>query len=269
MVDVINKKPQLCQLAIESLKRGQYQPRRNFDENALRELADSIRSSGMIQPIVVRRCADKTYEIIAGERRWRAAQMAGLSEVNCLVNDYSDAQAAAVTAIENIQRKNLNPIEEARSLQRLADEFKYHHEEIAAIIGKSRSQVTNVLRLLRLDKRVQQWLILGELSEGHGKILAGLHENEQYPIAEQCITHAWSVRQLEQKIKKIQPQSTATPVQADIVRLERLLSDQLGAKVKIETDLESRSGWLRIQFHNNDTLEGLLEKIGISPETES
>lgn len=264
MVDVLNKKPHLCQLPIESLRRGQYQPRRHFDEKALKELSDSLRSSGMIQPIVVRQRRDQAYEIIAGERRWRAAQMAGFSEVPCLMNTYSDAQAAAVTTIENIQRQNLNPIEEARSLQRLVDEFKYHHEEVAAIIGKSRSQVTNALRLLRLDARVQERLISGELSEGHGKILAGVDSNDQFKLAEQCIEQAWSVRQLEQKIKKIQSQSNAVPARADILRLERLIADQLGAKVKIETGPDARGGWLRIQFHNNDTLEGLLEKIGLN-----
>ncbi len=266
MVDVLNKKFQLCQLPIESLRRGQFQPRRYFDETALRELSDSIRSSGMIQPIVVRQNSDNSYEIIAGERRWRAAQLAGLSVVPCLINNYSDAQAAAVTAIENIQRQNLNPIEEACSLQRLVDEFKYHHDEVAAIIGKSRSQVSNALRLLRLDSRVQQWLISGELSEGHGKILAGLDHNDQYKLAEQCIEQAWSVRQLEQKIKKSQSQPTPAPIRADIIRLERILADQLGAKVKIETDPAARGGWLRIQFHNNDTLEGLLEKFGLNNE---
>jgi ParB family chromosome partitioning protein len=258
------KKPQLCQLPIEQLHRGRYQPRRQFDETALSELADSIRSSGLIQPIVVRQTDENTFEIIAGERRWRAAQRAGLSEISCLINNYSDAQAAAVTAIENIQRKNLNPIEEARSLQRLVEDFSYHHDEVAAIIGKSRSQVTNILRLLRLDERVQQWLIQGILSEGHGKILAGIPNSDQYRLAEQCVNQEWSVRQLEQQIKKLQSSPESAPIKADIQRLERILAEQLGAKVKIETDPASRSGWLRIQFHNNDTLEGLLEKIGLS-----
>lgn len=257
-------KPQLCQLGIEQLRRGRFQPRRDFDETALAELAESIRSSGLIQPIVVRLCGEQQYEIVAGERRWRAAQLAGLDSVPCLINNYTDEQAAAVTTIENIQRKNLNPIEEAQSLQRLVDDFNYLHDEVAAVIGKSRSQVTNTLRLLRLDERVQRWLIEGKLSEGHGKILAGLHHHQQVQLAERCIEQAWSVRQTEQQVKKMQNQPAIAPAhRADIKRLERIISDRLGAKIKVDTDTAAQSGWLSIQFHDNDTLSGLLEKMGI------
>lgn len=263
----MNKKPQLCQLGVDQLQRGRYQPRRDFDESALAELAASIRSSGLIQPIVVRQCTEHQYEIIAGERRWRAAQLAGLTTVPCLINDYSNEQAAAVTAIENLQRKNLNPIEEAESLQRLVDDFKYLHEEVAAVVGKSRSQVTNSLRLLRLEPQVQNWLIDGKLSEGHGKILAGLHKQDQLELAQRAVTQNWSVRYLEQQIKKIQTQPALTAAhQADIKRLERILSDHLGTKTRVETDISAQSGWISIQFYNNDTLAGLLEKIGIHTE---
>lgn len=258
----------MCQLGVDQLKRGRYQPRRDFDENALTELAASIRSSGLIQPIVVRQCGEHQYEIIAGERRWRAAQIAGLTLVPCLINDYSDEQAAAVTTIENLQRKNLNPIEEAESLQRLVNDFNYLHEEVAAVVGKSRSQVTNSLRLLRLDLQVQNWLILGKLSEGHGKILAGLPPAAQLELGQRAIQQSWSVRYLEQQIKKIQTQPALTPAhQADIKRLERMLSDHLGTKACVETDISAQSGWISIQFYNNDTLAGLLEKIGLSLES--
>lgn len=263
------KKPQFCTLAVDQLRHGRFQPRRDFEETALTELAESIRSSGLIQPIVVRQCGERQYEIIAGERRWRAAQLAGLESVPCLINDYSDEQAAAVTTIENIQRKNLNPIEEAQALQRLVDDFNYLHDEIAAAIGKSRSQVTNTLRLLRLDERVQQWLIAGSLSEGHGKILAGLNAREQIALAERCVAQSWSVRQLEGQVKKMQAQPAIAPAhRADIKRLERLISGYLGAKVKVDTDAAAQSGWVSIQFYDNDTLAGLLEKMGVTPEAE-
>ena len=193
--------------------------------------------------------------------------MAGLSIVPCLINDYSDEQAAAVTAIENLQRKNLNPIEEAESLQRLVNDFNYLHEEVAAVIGKSRSQVTNSLRLLRLEPQVQSWLIEGKLSEGHGKILAGLHKSDQLELGQRTINQNWSVRHLEQQIKKIQTQPALTSAnQADIKRLERILSDHLGTRIRVETDISAQSGWINIQFYNNETLAGILEKIGISPD---
>ena len=264
------KKPELRALALDQLCRGRYQPRRDFDPASLAELAESIRSRGLIQPIVVRQCGHQQYEIVAGERRWRAAQLAGLTAAPCLINDYSDEQAAAVTAIENIQRKNLNPIEEAQSLQRLVDEFNYLHDEIAAVIGKSRSHVSNVLRLLRLDERVQRWLIEGKLSEGHGKILAGLTPAEQIAIAQRCIDEAWSVRQTEQHLKKFEAPSAAAPAhRGDINRLERIVSDHLGAKVKLDAHLTAPGGWLRIQFYDNDTLSGLLEKMGVKPDDAS
>lgn len=257
------KKPQFSHVPVEQLRRGRYQPRRDFDESGLAELAASIQSSGLIQPIVVRQCG-AYYEIIAGERRWRAAQRAGLDSVPCLVNDYTDEQAAAVTLIENIQRRNLNPIEEAQSLQRLADDFHYSHEEIAAIVGKSRSQITNMLRLLRLDNQVQRWLIEGKLSEGHGKILAGYGPREQIALGERCIAQGWSVRQAEQQAKKLTEKPDAQEShRADITRLERIIGDQLGAKIKIETETGAKSGWLNIQFSDNDTLSGLLQKIGV------
>ncbi len=263
MADVVNK-AQLIQLNIDQLCPGRFQPRRDFDPVAIAELADSIRSSGLIQPIVVRKLNQHQYEIIAGERRWRAAQQAGLESVPCLLNNYSDEQAAAVTTIENIQRKDLNPIEEAQSLQRLVQEFNYLHEEVAAVIGKSRSHVSNSLRLLRLDLRVQQLLIEGSLSEGHGKILAGLPVSEQIKIAERCLALGWSVRQLEQLTKKMQTQAAITPGHgANIQRLERVTGDRLGTRVKIETEVNNRSGWLSIQFHDNDILAGILEKMGV------
>jgi ParB family transcriptional regulator, chromosome partitioning protein len=266
MADLV-KKPLLCHLPVEQLQRGRFQPRRDFDAAALQELAESIRASGLIQPIVVRACGEMRYEIVAGERRWRAAQLAGLPVVPCLIYSYTDEQTATITAIENIQRKDLNPIEEAQALQRLIDDFDYSHDEAAAAIGKSRSHVSNSLRLLRLDERIQAWLIQGRLSEGHGKILAGLNAREQMALAERCVDQAWSVRQTEQALKKMQVESLASVApRADIKRLERVIADHLGAKVKVDAPVSTQGGWLSIQFHDNDTLAGLLEKIGLKDE---
>ncbi len=156
-------------IPIEQLVRGKYQPRRHFDKKALEELAQSIRTNGLIQPIVVRPIAKQQYEIIAGERRWRAVQLAGMHNIECVIRDLTDTEAIEASTIENLQREDLNPIEEATAFQRLADDFHYTHEEIAATIGKSRARVSNVIRLLKLDTSVQQLLIDGLLNEGHVK----------------------------------------------------------------------------------------------------
>jgi ParB family chromosome partitioning protein len=255
-------KPELRQLPIERLTRGKFQPRREFNEENLRELADSIQSAGLIQPIVVRALNNNYYEIIAGERRWRAAQLASLSEVPCLVNDYTDEQAAAVAIIENISRVDLNPIEEADAYQRLIEEFNYLHEEIAVIVGKSRAKITNSLRLLKLENTVKQLIVAGHLSEGHGKVLAGLSAKQQKEIAQKCLTYGWSVRKVEQEAKKIQENifSTAKEADPDIAKLEQSLSEHIGCRVNI--DFSESHGQLKIDFHNLEILSGLLEKMG-------
>lgn len=256
-------KPQLQQLSIELLVRGKYQPRRHFDPTQLQELADSIKTTGgLLQPIVVRPLKDK-FEIVAGERRWRAAQIAGLTEVSCLVSYYTDEQTLQASIIENVSRANLNPIEEAQAYQRLIDEFDYFHEEVAAAVGKSRTGITNLLRLLKLEKRVQQFIIEGKLSEGHGKILAGLPENLQYPLAEQAIQKKWSVRKIENEAKKLlQPVNNQGPYSdANIQHLERALTDHVGNKVKIDCEAEG-GGYVLIRFNNIDELEGHFDRIG-------
>lgn len=259
------EKSSLKQIPVDQLQRGQYQPRREFDPDTLAELAESIKSAGLIQPLVVRPLRKNLYEIIAGERRWRAAQLAQLDTVPCLVREFTDEQAAAVSTIENIQRQDLNPIEEAHAYLRLAEEFHYLHDEVAAIVGKSRTKVTNSIRLLKLDSRVQQFLIDNQLSAGHGKVIAGLPSDQQYRFAKLCIENAWSVRQIELEAKK--PQFTIeddTPhTDPNIARLERLVSDQFGAPVKLDADASRKGGWLKIRYYDNDTLSGLLDKIGI------
>lgn len=262
-----HSKPQLCNLPIEQLKRGKYQPRRDFEAESLAELAESIKSSGLIQPIVVR-SANNYYEIIAGERRWRAAQLAGLDTVVCLIQDYDDEEAAAVTLIENLQRKDLNPIEEAQSLQRLVDEFGYSHEEVGGVIGKSRTKITNTLRLLRLDDRVQQWLIERKLTEGQGKILAGLPFNQQFDLAQQCLNKGWSVRKLETEVKKENDPATSakTIPNKEITRLERKIAEHLGAQVQFDMDADPKQGWLKIRYFDLETLQGVLDRLGIADD---
>ncbi|PIZ04991.1 MAG: chromosome partitioning protein ParB [Gammaproteobacteria bacterium CG_4_10_14_0_8_um_filter_38_16] len=256
----------LKDLPVEFLSRGYYQPRRAFNEDALRELAESIASQGVIEPIIVREIALNRYEIIAGERRWRASQLAGLATVPCVIRHYTDAQAAEVTLIENIQREDLNPIEEALALSRLIDEFHYTHENLAKALGQSRAKITNTLRLLQLDSRVQQCLIDKTLSEGHGKILAGLPAAQQFVFAKRVIAESWSVRQLENNIQKEKNRSASVdPIDANIRRLEKMTSDHFGAEVILENNT-NRSGWVKLKYQNYEVLAGILEKMGIKCE---
>jgi ParB family transcriptional regulator, chromosome partitioning protein len=258
---------ELKQIPIEHLQRGKYQPRRDFNSVLLQELADSIREQGVIEPIIVRP-VDGRFEIIAGERRWRAAQLIGLNKVSCIVREYSDEQAAEVTLIENIQRENLNPIEEAQALQRLLDEFHYTHEEAAIALGKSRAKITNCLRLLHLDQRVQHLLMEKQLSEGHGKALASIPFSAQYPLAKQCIDNTWSVRRMEQEVKKVKSASQTHNNLDDpnITRLERRVSERFNAAVKVENNVHQKSGWIKVKYYDYDTLTGILEKMGLDQE---
>jgi len=261
-------KPVLQDLPIEQLQRGRYQPRKQFDPGSLKELADSIKSQGLIQPIVVCPLGGNEYEIIAGERRWRAAQIANMSTVPCLVRLLTDEQAAAVTTIENIQRQDLNPIEEAHSYQRLIDEFYYHHDEVAAIVGKSRAYISNALRLLKLDKTVQQCLIDRELSIAHGKIIAGLPAISQAVFAQQCVEKGWSVRQTEREVKKFLSDDPSKLKKKDVelVRFERLTSEHFAAEVKMENESDQQKGWMKIRYYDLATLAGLLDKMGVDYE---
>lgn len=262
-------KPTLLTLSTDQLVRGKYQPRSHFDVTQLQELADSIKTTGgVLQPIVVRPMQNGKFEIVAGERRWRATQLAGLTEINCLVSYYSDEQALQASIIENINRADLNPIEEAKAYQRLIDDFHYLHEEVAAAVGKSRTTVTNALRLLKLDARVQELLITGQLSEGHGKILAGVPVQHQFPLANQSIQKGWSVRKIELEAKKLQqPVVVESPYNdANLKRLETSLSDHVGNQVHI--DCEDRGGgFVKIRFNNIDELEGHFDRLGFKYES--
>ena len=256
----------LKDLPVEYLSRGKYQPRRDFNEAALSELAESIRAQGVIEPIIVRETALNKYEIIAGERRWRASQLAGLDKVPCVIRKYSDEEAAEVTLIENIQREDLNPIEEALALSRLLDDFYYTHEEIASAIGKSRSKITNSLRLLHLDARVQQMLIDKILSEGHGKVLVSFSADQQYALAKKVVDDGWSVRQLEQLTKQEKSPVEPTSKDANIRRLEKAASDHFNAEVILDNNANNRSGWIKLKYQNYEVLSGILEKMGIDSD---
>ncbi len=259
----------LREISIEKLQRGRYQPRRQFDSQTLQELANSIQSVGLIEPIIVRPIAQHDhYEIVAGERRWRAAQLIPLHTVRCEIVEYNDEIAAAVTIIENVNREDLNPIEEAEAYQKLIDEFDYTHDEVAKEVGKSRTKITNALRLLGLDSFIQNLLLDKKLTEGHGKILAGLSKTLQLQLAKQCVSRSWSVRKLEREAKRAQlnSQSSKTSKSSDLKNLETALSEHIGCPVNIDFD-EGR-GCLQIGFHDLDILEGIFQKMGFPDEND-
>jgi ParB family chromosome partitioning protein len=258
------KDGELKKLPIDKLDRGQYQPRQNFTESILQELADSIREHGVIQPIIVRRKADQRYEIIAGERRWRAARMAGLSEIPSIVRDLKDQPTLAMALIENIQRQDLNALEEAKALQRLLEEFKLTQEEVAASVGKSRSAVANSLRLLKLHPDVQTFLHEASLEMGHARAILALPLEEQVIVAKQVIQKKLSVRETERLIQQsfqaVQNEKVEPVVDSNIQGLESSLSEKLGAKIKIQHNAKGK-GWLEIHYHSIDELQGILDHI--------
>lgn len=258
---------ELRTLAIEALQRGRYQPRKEFPAESLQELADSIRVQGIIQPVVVRAIGDKRYEIIAGERRWRAAQLAGLTEIPALVKDIPDSAALAIALIENIQREDLNPIEEAIALQRLIDEFAMTHEQIAAAVGKSRATVSNLLRLLSLQSDVKTMVEQGQLEMGHARALLALPILAQSELARKIVAEGLSVRVAEHLAQHWQQSSIAQSktssqqtVDPNIQQLQRELSSKLGALVVLQPGSKGK-GKMVIRYNSLDELEGILERI--------
>lgn len=253
-------------IPINDIQAGQYQPRQDFNPAALQELAQSISSQGLIEPLIVRAIAKERYELIAGERRWRAAKLAGMDTVPCLIGCYTDKQACALTLVENIQRENLNLIEEASAYRRLIDEFHYRQDELATLVGKSRSHVANILRLLCLTAYVKEMLRNKFLSLGHARMLVGLTPEQQEYFADQINQKHWSVRQLEQTLQEQKKIIVMAPKNAkkdrDVERLQTILSEQVGAPVQIISDVEN-GGWLKVKFFDNDTLSGLLERLGL------
>lgn len=249
-------------LPIEKLQRGEYQPRTNMDAASLEDLAASIKSQGIIQPILVRPIAGDQYEIIAGERRWRAAQIAQLDEVPVLVRDIPDEATLAVALIENIQRENLNPVEEAVGLKRLMDEFELTHEEMARSVGRSRTAVTNLLRLLSLSHGAKQLLEHGKIEMGHARALLGLPVEQQDYAAAEVYSKQLSVRQTEALVRQhLKPRkaSRKPAKSADIARLEETLAERLGTKVTVQ-DKNGR-GKLIIDYQSLDILDGIIEHI--------
>ncbi len=256
----------LRDLPVEFLQRGKYQPRRDLDADALQELANSIAQQGVMQPIVVRKVATDKYEIIAGERRWRASQQAGLESVPSIIRTITDEAAIAMALIENIQREDLNSIEESRALIRLQDEFKLTQQQVADAVGKSRSAVTNLMRLASLEEAVQKQLELGEIELGHAKCLLALSGNSQVIAGREIAANSMSVRQTETLVKRIQssgsvmavePKKSADP---DILRAQQDLSEKVGAAVTIQHSAKG-SGKLVIKYHSVDELEGILAHI--------
>ena len=255
---------ELVQLPVGALRPGKYQPRTRMDEASLRELADSIRARGMIQPIVVREVGASQYEILAGERRWRAARIAGLERVPTIVRDVPDEAALGIGLIENIQREDLNPLEEANGLKRLIDEFRLTHEQVAHAIGRSRAGVTNLLRLLELAPAVQEMLQEGRLDMGHARALLALSRGRQVELANHVADRGLSVRETERLVQ----QATAPPaakratatLDPDSRRLEEELSEALGATVRLKPR-GTQKGSVVIDYSTLDELEGLVARM--------
>jgi len=260
------KDGKLAHLPVELIQRGKYQPRRDMHPEALEELAESIKVQGVMQPIVVRGIGEGRYEIIAGERRWRATQLAGLDKIPAVIRDVPDEAAIAMALIENIQRENLNPIEEAVALKRLQDEFELTHAEVAQAVGKSRTTITNLLRLIALSEEVKTLLEHGDLEMGHARALLTLGAQQQKEIARQIVAKGLSVRQTEALVRLYQEnqgQEKLKPevqVSADIRRLQDRLSETLGAGVEIQHGAKGK-GKLVISYNSLDELDGILGHI--------
>lgn len=251
------------ELPIEFLQRGKFQPRKDMNPEKLQELADSIKAQGIIQPIVVRLIGDDRYEIVAGERRWRAAQLAGLQQVPVVVKDIDDRATMAIALIENIQRQDLNPLEEADALKRLLDEYSLTHQQVADAVGKSRVTVTNLLRLIELQSEVKKLLINGQLEMGHARALLSLDSAKQIAAAQKIAREGLTVRAAEKLVKELlgDPKSKITKtVDHDTLRLQEHLTAKLGAKVIIDHK-NNGAGKLVISYNSLEELDGILEII--------
>jgi ParB family chromosome partitioning protein len=261
-----NTDNELKKIPIEFLQAGKYQPRKDMADQALEELAASIKAQGIIQPIVVRQIDNEKYEIIAGERRWRAAQIAKLDVVPCLVKNIADDAAVAIALIENIQREDLNAMEEAQALERLMVEFNLTHQQVAEAVGKSRTTVTNLMRLNGLEQSVKILLEHGDIEMGHARALLAIKGSLQSELAKKVADEGMTVRQTETLVKKSQVADTATPektitkIDPDVAQLQTRLSDSLGTQVKIDHNTKGK-GKLVISFGDLDQLDGILAKI--------
>ena len=265
--DTPNNEGSLQTLSIIDLKPGKYQPRSIMQEEALHALSQSILKQGVMQPIIVRPIGNNQYEIIAGERRWRAAKLAHLNEVPVIIKNIPDESALAMALIENIQREDLNPLEEAIGIKRLIDEFNMTHEAAADAVGKSRVTVSNLLRLLTLTKPVQDRLLSGKIDMGHARALIGLEGSQQIMLCEEAIQKNLSVREVEALVKNLQnsyktdkPKSSLKRTNADVRHLEESLAETLGATVTIDAK-KNGSGVLKVHYRNLEQLDEILKKI--------
>ncbi len=263
----LTEKDKLLTLPIEYLKSSHFQPRKDFDPARLQELADSITAQGVIQPLVVRPIGENRYEIVAGERRWRAAQLARLHDVPVVVREISDQSALAIALIENLQREDLNPLEEAEALKRLQEEFSLTHQQIADAVSKSRATVTNMLRLNELNPEVKALLIARKIEMGHARAMLSLDLRKQAELANQVVDKSLNVRDTEALVRKFQeetknpPQQKTKTLDPDIARLQERVSQSIGAKAQIKHS-EKGFGKLIISYDNLEQLEGVLERLG-------
>lgn len=253
-------------LPVESLKAGPYQPRKDFNPARLQELADSISAQGVVQPIVARPTGTFDYEIIAGERRWRAAQLAGLHEVPVLIRDVSDQTAMAISLIENIQREDLNPLEEAEALRRLVEEFSMTHQQIGDAVGKSRASISNLLRLNELNPDVKDLLLQGDIEMGHARAILGVPFERQSGVARQVAAKQLTVRATEKLVRRLPnetPRSKPRP-DPDVAELSSRLTETFGAKVEIRHSKRG-AGKLVISYANLDHLQGIIDRLTVPP----
>lgn len=254
-------------LPLDIISPGPYQPRSIFDAERLEELAESIRHQGVIQPVVVRAKGDNEYELIAGERRWRAAQIAGIESIPAIIRNVPDEIAIAMALVENIQREDLNPIEEARALRRLVDEFQMTHQEAGDSVGRSRSAVSNLLRLLELSEEVRELVDARHLEMGHARALLTLESGLQAKAAREVVSKGLSVRETEQLVRRMKNPPVQKPraLDPDVQRLQDKLSERLCARVKLSTNARGK-GKMVIAYNSVDELEGILEQMGLKEE---
>ena len=265
------KEPELT-VKLRLVEPAASQPRKNFDENALTELAESIKKYGVIQPIVVKK-VDDHYQIIAGERRWRAAKQAGLKDIPVIIKDYDEQQIAEIALIENLQREDLNPIEEARAYQALIEKYQLKQEEIAEKVFKSRSVITNALRLLKLDAAVQDMLMEGKITNGHAKAILGLNDKEQQiEVSQKIVDEQLSVRDTEKYIKNLLDKKDETAAAKPVLQnqilyetLESRMKSRMGTKVQIKRKSEDK-GKIEIDYYSNEDLERIMELMGINED---
>lgn len=262
----LDRNEQLKYVPIELIQRGKYQPRRDINQEALEELAASIRTQGVIQPIIIRPISSDKYEIIAGERRWRASQLAGLDQIPAVIRHVPDEAAIAMALIENIQREDLNPLEEAVALKRLQDEFELTHQQVAEAVGKSRTTVTNLLRLISLDEEVKKLLEHGDIEMGHARSMLSLSHDKQRTVASEVVTKSLSVRQTEALVRRTleqinKPEEQEKLHNPDLAKLEQSISEKVGVPVMLQHSAKGK-GRLILKYNDLDELDGILHHLG-------